>query len=218
MKYIILILSIFLFVSAYDREKVYKYAEKYWKNYNKNYYNYNPMGGDCANFVSQCLIAGGIDFKKICRDVAYGVGGTVPNEVNLGNCLKKNGWTVSNQVPRNFAKGDVVIYPGHAVIAISGYPHVTVAAHNIDRFGDPATYRTGATYYHYNGPSTEGTTKPVNPGKDCIKTCLIKRCVSDVAKDVVEGKYGSGETRIRKLRIEGCNYRLVQDEVNKMFS
>ena len=47
------------------------------------------MGGDCANFVSQCLIAGGIDFKKIGRDVAYGVGGTVPNEVNLGNRLKK---------------------------------------------------------------------------------------------------------------------------------
>ena len=47
---------------------------------------------------------------------------------------------------------------------------------------------------------------------------MIKRCVSDVAKDVVEGKYGSGDTRIRKLRIEGCNYRLVQDKVNKMFS
>lgn len=34
------------------------YADKYWKNYNRNYREYR--GVDCANFVSQCLYAGGM--------------------------------------------------------------------------------------------------------------------------------------------------------------
>ena len=203
-------------VFCYDRDKVYLYAKKYAFNYNPNYADYNSLGGDCANFVSQCLIAGGINFKSICPDVAYGVGGTVPNEVNLANCLSKNGWTATSYVPKNFEKGDVVIYPGHAVIAISGYPNVYIAAHSIERFGEPATYKAGATYYHYNGASTGGKTSETSD--DCTKTCTKKRCVSDVAYDVIAGKYGCGEERKNKLNSEGCDYRLVQDEVNRILS
>ena len=47
-------------VSAYDVNSVISYADKYWSNYNPNYSNYNSIGGDCANFVSQCLVAGGM--------------------------------------------------------------------------------------------------------------------------------------------------------------
>ncbi|MFJ9536831.1 amidase domain-containing protein [Streptomyces sp. NPDC101225] len=35
------------------------YAEKYWKNYNTAYRQYNADGGDCTNFLSQSLHAGG---------------------------------------------------------------------------------------------------------------------------------------------------------------
>ncbi|WP_308283963.1 amidase domain-containing protein [Streptomyces buecherae] len=35
------------------------YAEKYWKNYNPAYRKFNDAGGDCTNFVSQALKAGG---------------------------------------------------------------------------------------------------------------------------------------------------------------
>ncbi len=34
------------------------YALAHWSSYNSSYCNYNPCGGDCANFVSQCLRAG----------------------------------------------------------------------------------------------------------------------------------------------------------------
>ncbi len=37
--------------------KAITYAQKYWNSRNPNYYYYNR--GDCANFVSQCLYAGG---------------------------------------------------------------------------------------------------------------------------------------------------------------
>ncbi|MCK4653058.1 MAG: hypothetical protein KAU01_01275, partial [Candidatus Cloacimonetes bacterium] len=79
----ILLLASFIFLSAYERDQVSRYAHRYTrltegKNYAVNispdsmYYNVNPFiisleGGtgyhpdaDCAHFVSQCLQAGGI--------------------------------------------------------------------------------------------------------------------------------------------------------------
>ncbi|MEV5510807.1 amidase domain-containing protein [Streptomyces orinoci] len=35
------------------------YAEKYWRNYNPAYRQFNEEGGDCTNFISQALKAGG---------------------------------------------------------------------------------------------------------------------------------------------------------------
>ncbi|MEW1771895.1 amidase domain-containing protein [Streptomyces sp. NPDC086777] len=46
---------------TYDYKAMATYAEKYWNNYNTDYPNYNneTAGGDCTNFVSQSLKAGG---------------------------------------------------------------------------------------------------------------------------------------------------------------
>lgn len=56
---------------AYDRDAVAKYAVLWGKiietvkQYNSTiYYNYDGLGGDCANYGSQCLIAGGIRFRS----------------------------------------------------------------------------------------------------------------------------------------------------------
>ena len=45
-------------MSKYDREKVYEYAKKWAYGRNPAYYNYDPVGGDCTSFVSQCIYAG----------------------------------------------------------------------------------------------------------------------------------------------------------------
>lgn len=42
-------------VVSYNRSAAAAYADKYWSSYNPAYLNYNPYGGDCANFVSQAL-------------------------------------------------------------------------------------------------------------------------------------------------------------------
>ncbi|MFF4396595.1 amidase domain-containing protein [Streptomyces sp. NPDC001480] len=46
---------------AYDYKAMVAYATKYWNNYNKDYPDFNGAGagGDCTNFVSQTLKAGG---------------------------------------------------------------------------------------------------------------------------------------------------------------
>lgn len=45
-------------MSRYNRQKVYEYARKWAYSRNPNYYNYDAIGGDCTNFVSQCIFAG----------------------------------------------------------------------------------------------------------------------------------------------------------------
>lgn len=42
----------------YDRKKAVEYAQKWAYKRNPNYYNYDAIGGDCTNFVSQCIFAG----------------------------------------------------------------------------------------------------------------------------------------------------------------
>ncbi|WP_260610569.1 amidase domain-containing protein [Streptomyces sp. WAC06614] len=44
---------------AYDYNAMAKYAEKYWSSYNPAYRKFNGSGGDCTNFISQALNAGG---------------------------------------------------------------------------------------------------------------------------------------------------------------
>lgn len=42
----------------YNRKNVYKYAEKWAYDRNPKYYNFDSIGGDCTNFVSQCIFSG----------------------------------------------------------------------------------------------------------------------------------------------------------------
>lgn len=45
--------------AGYDYKAMAAYTEKYWKDYNPAYRKFNDAGGDCTNFVSQALKAGG---------------------------------------------------------------------------------------------------------------------------------------------------------------
>lgn len=45
-------------MSKYNRQKVYEYAKKWAYGRNPRYYNFDPVGGDCTNFISQCIYAG----------------------------------------------------------------------------------------------------------------------------------------------------------------
>ena len=53
--------------NEYDRHAAVSYARKYALNYNTEYKNFNDSGGDCTNFISQCLKAGGIPTSSIWK-------------------------------------------------------------------------------------------------------------------------------------------------------
>lgn len=42
----------------YNRNKAVEYAKTWTYRRNPKYYNYDKIGGDCTNFVSQCIYAG----------------------------------------------------------------------------------------------------------------------------------------------------------------
>ena len=53
--------------NEYNRDEVYHWAYSHWNNYSKEYLNFGDekwKGGDCTNFVSQCLRAGGASNDK----------------------------------------------------------------------------------------------------------------------------------------------------------
>ena len=45
-------------MKQYNRQKTVEYAKKWAYLRNPNYYNFDNVGGDCTNFVSQCIYAG----------------------------------------------------------------------------------------------------------------------------------------------------------------
>ena len=47
----------------YNRLSAITYAQKYALSPNPNYYHFGGIGGDCTNFISQCLFAGGFKMQ-----------------------------------------------------------------------------------------------------------------------------------------------------------
>ena len=45
-------------IKKYKRDDSVKYAKKWAYLRNPKYYNYDAIGGDCTNFVSQCIYEG----------------------------------------------------------------------------------------------------------------------------------------------------------------
>ncbi|MDR1003315.1 MAG: amidase domain-containing protein [Oscillospiraceae bacterium] len=54
----------------YDRQKAVQYARKWALKRNPAYANFNSMGGDCTNFISQCLFAG-VGVMNYKKDVGW---------------------------------------------------------------------------------------------------------------------------------------------------
>ena len=54
-------------MEKYNREQAIDYAKKWAYKRNPRYYNYDPLGGDCTNFISQCVYAGSkvMNYNKV---------------------------------------------------------------------------------------------------------------------------------------------------------
>ncbi len=135
------------FYADYDVDAVIAYSDKYALNYNTAYYNFNPNGGDCANFVSQCISAGGMP-QVVCD--TYGTSGWFYKASNNRSAT----WTGAPQLKTWMAnnRGVLIANPtsaqmyagspffsnnsGHAMLCVgnntAGSP--IFSAHNSDRW------------------------------------------------------------------------------------
>ena len=146
--------------SQYNRRKAINYAFKYLKKPNhkcgsgsrsctpygyfgKDACGYKGEGGDCANFVSQCLLAGGHKPLKggQCRGIPCGK--EEIGALKLGLCLKDffghKRECGKHLAPPNWVQpGDVLIYhangcgdgDAHAVIVTVGGKNAKISAHS----------------------------------------------------------------------------------------
>eukprot|EP01127_Copromyxa_protea_P003976 TRINITY_DN13742_c0_g1_i1.p1 TRINITY_DN13742_c0_g1~~TRINITY_DN13742_c0_g1_i1.p1 ORF type:complete len:188 (-),score=35.09 TRINITY_DN13742_c0_g1_i1:66-629(-) len=149
---------------AYDGTLAVKYAHRWWNGANHSchsehydsctpwsYYGrescgYPSHGGDCANFVSQCLIAGGHPYLNQgypCR--GYPCGKEEVGAINLGNCLHKvHHWNSTcghkHAPPSNIKVGDVLLHytracgegDAHATIVTQVEGGVKISCHSPD--------------------------------------------------------------------------------------
>lgn len=49
----------------YNRKNAIEYALNWWNKRNPKFFNFDNLGGDCTNFISQCLFYGGIPMNNI---------------------------------------------------------------------------------------------------------------------------------------------------------
>ena len=51
-------------IISFDREKAIEYAKRWALDRNPDYYNFEELAGDCTNYISQILLAGGCKMDK----------------------------------------------------------------------------------------------------------------------------------------------------------
>ena len=124
---------------SYNANSAAAYALQYWDSYNPNYSNYNSIGGDCCNFVSQCLYAGGLQMDDGWYWYSYSNrSGSWTVCSNLKNylCNTLGCQYISQPSASQVAVGDVLYYNNGSHVAIcseviNGTPWV--CSHNNDR-------------------------------------------------------------------------------------
>lgn len=118
--------------NSYNRIAARDYAYKYWSSYNPAYTSYKGNGGDCANFVSQCLHAGGIptDATWKADSVSWIRASAVPSYMMNKGYATKTSYT--NATPGSFAYTSSGA--GHAVlVTINDGAKIAYTAHTTDR-------------------------------------------------------------------------------------
>ena len=181
---LVLLLCISINLAAYSRAKAVEYAKKWARSANHkcgsydsctpaSYWGsevcgYSSHGGDCANFVSQCLYLGGGHGKLTggsCR--GYPCGWEEVGAKRLADCLKEKGWTSTcgknQKPPSNIAVGDVLIYSSdgcggwdaHATLVTVAGTSPKITCHSSVQVDASYTYLSNSKPYynwlHYNG-------------------------------------------------------------------
>ena len=170
--------------SGYNANKAAEYALKHWNNYNSAYANFNPYGGDCANFVSQCLYAGGLPMTNGWYYYSSNNrSGSWTGCTSMMSYFTNQGYTtILKPSASQVAVGDVILYqfeggdPGiyqHAAIIteiINGQPWI--CAHNEDLHTSDWTLRAKTwTVIKMNGTTSyepEGRLDSVTSEKGTI--------------------------------------------------
>lgn len=111
---------------AYNRAAAVAYAKKWAELRNPRYMNFDEMGGDCTNFASQCIYAGG----------------------NVMNYTKDTGWYYNSPTDRAAAWSGVEYLHNFLMNNKSVGPVARNAGGNDLQEGDLIFLSNGQRFYH----------------------------------------------------------------------
>lgn len=122
----------------YNRNAAVNYANTWCNKRNPQYKKYTDKRGDCANFVSQCLIAGGLNLRDPCNPEGNGLNGgptyrRVRDLINYLECFARE-----DESGNCVRIGDIVVWyradgtPYHVGIITQINP-IRFSAHTNDR-------------------------------------------------------------------------------------
>lgn len=133
----------------YNRNRAVAYARKWAHRRNPAYHNFDTLGGDCTNFVSQCLYAGcgmmnyekdtGWYFTTIEDRAAAWTGVEFLHQFLTGD--KDIGPYASVQPIKHAQPGDIIQFSfdgetfSHSLLVVANTPEILVASHTTDVFG-----------------------------------------------------------------------------------
>ncbi|GHV19628.1 hypothetical protein FACS189425_10360 [Clostridia bacterium] len=142
----------------YNREKAAEYAKAWALGRNPKYYNFDKLGGDCTNFISQCIFAG-FGEMNYTRDTGWYF-----NSINdraaawssvefLHKFLTKNKGrgpkAIEKVIDKNLEIGDIIQLSfdgnifGHSLLVVDNNPvDPLICTHSDDSLGRPLSSYT----------------------------------------------------------------------------
>lgn len=173
----------------------------------------------CATAVSSAFIATGLTGIFPCVECSCG---------NMIELAKRAGIWVENDayVPKT---GDEILYDwqDNGTGDCTGWPdHIGIVVSVIDNtirviegnIADTVGYRNIAVNARYIRGYITPNFKSVATGSESEQTAATskKKTVAQVAKEVIDGKWGTGAERKKRLEAAGYDYDKVQAKVNKL--
>lgn len=160
-----------IYVNMYNRKKAIDYAYAWWNKRNPMFYNFDKLGGDCTNFISQCLYFGEIQM----------------------NTYSTNGWFYHNSYSRSPSWTGVEEFYNFATNNKSNFgPKVKVVTISEIEIGDIVQMKQTGNRYHHNLLITKITKK-----NSLIN--IFVTCHTNDAKDKKLSDYYFNEIRFLKI-------------------
>lgn len=161
----------------------------------------SKKGASCDVFVGTCVRNAGVD-----KSFPRGLADQIPY---LAKSAKFKEVSVTTSTAKN---GDIIVYTktsggGHICIVYGG--KIKEAAHE--------SYYPKTTDYLKQRLSTSGK-KMLKVYRAVEETPAPKKTVDELAKEVLDGKWGTGDERKKRLTEAGYDYNAVQKKVNELLA
>lgn len=118
----------------YDRQAALDYARRHVAARNPDWDDYGGMGGNCQNYVSQCLYAGGIPMDTAGDAVWKWYGGTVANDNTAGG--RSSSWSGVDEFLHYAGSNS-----GRGLAALPGAPYLTGQPGDLIQMGENGSWR-----------------------------------------------------------------------------